>query len=103
MACNWTTITETYWTVCWKWIFPYPCKKSRTLRRWCCDFSWIKETGWFFFSTLEGCSGGVEYNWTAFSFGIVGTHWYFNITKCFNSPLTASGKCGSTTGTSGTA
>jgi hypothetical protein len=44
--CETVTYVESYWTVCWKWIFPYPCKKYRTVTRWCCFFSWIKETGW---------------------------------------------------------
>jgi len=93
MACEWVTVTETYWTVCWAWIFPYPCRKSRTVRRWCCNFSWIKETRWFFFCTLEGCSGGVRYNWTAFCFNVLGTAWFYNITKCFDNELSPSGKC----------
>jgi hypothetical protein len=93
MACRWETFVESYWTVCWKWIFPYPCKKYRTVTRWCCTFDWLKETRWGFFCTLEGCAGGVRYNWTAFCFNLFGTAWFYNIRKCFSSEKSPSGRC----------
>lgn len=93
MACEWQRIEETYWTVCWKWIFPYPCRKRRTVTRWCCTFDWVKETRWFFFCTLEGCAGGQRYNWTAFCFNVLGTAWFYNIRLCFSNQMSPSGRC----------
>ncbi len=91
--CETVTYVESYWTVCWKWIFPYPCKKYHTVTKWCCFFSWIKETGWGLFCTLEGCADGQLYNWTAFCFNIFGTSYYYNITKCFGSAKSPQGSC----------
>jgi hypothetical protein len=93
MACGQQTVVETYWTVCWKWIFPYPCKKSRTVSRWCCDFAWVEETGYGFFCRLQGCADGQLYKWTAFCFNIWGTTRYPNIRKCFGSAKTPVGPC----------
>lgn len=94
MACAWTEIVEQYWSVCWAWIIPYPCRKSRTVRRWCCDFAWIKESRWGFFCTLEGCAGGQRYTWSAFCFNLFGTVTFYNIRKCFTSQRTPAGSCG---------
>jgi len=91
--CETITYTESYWTVCWKWIFPYPCKKYRTVTRWCCFFSWLKENRWGFFCTLEGCADGQLYKWTAFCFNLFGSQTYYNITKCFDSAKTPQGPC----------
>jgi hypothetical protein len=32
------TVTVTHWGVCWKWIFPYPCKKTTQETRYHYDF-----------------------------------------------------------------
>jgi hypothetical protein len=93
MACGWAEWDETYWTVCWAWIVPYPCRKTRHVRRWCCDFEWIKETRWFVFCTLEGCAGGERYRWTAFCLFLIGTAWFYNVRKCFSSELRPVGEC----------
>src|SRR6266487_4171914 len=79
--CETVTYVEGYWTVCWKWIFPYPCKKYRTVTKWCC------------FCTLEGCADNQLYSWTTFCFNIFGSTTYYNITKCFDSPKTPQGNC----------
>ncbi|MCH7964660.1 MAG: hypothetical protein IH852_12070 [Bacteroidetes bacterium] len=91
--CETITYEEGYWTVCWKWIFPYPCKKYRTVTKWCCFFSWIKETRWGVFCTLEGCADGQLYKWTAFCFGLLGTAYFYNLTKCFSSAKSPKGSC----------
>jgi hypothetical protein len=91
---EWITIEETYWTVCWKWIFPYPCRKSRTVRRWCLTFDWLKETRWFLYCSVEGCAQGRRYSWGAFCFNIIGTAWFYNIRLCFSSEKQSSGTCG---------
>lgn len=93
-GCAWETYEESYWTVCWKWGFiPYPCKKYRVVRRWCCNFTWIKEIRLGFFCILEGCAGGRRYKWTAFCFNLFGTAWFHNIRKCFNSEKSPAGEC----------
>lgn len=95
MPCEQRTWTETYWSYCWKWYIPtgYPCRKHRTVTRWCCDFEWIKETRWGFYCTLEGCADGQRYTWGAFCYNVFGTAWFFNIRKCFNRALTPRGSC----------
>jgi hypothetical protein len=94
--CEWRSWEERYWTVCWKWRFiPYPCRKIRSVRRWCCEFEWIKETRYGLYCSLEGCSGGRRYTWGAFCFGLFGTAYFHRITKCFNRELSPAGSCGS--------
>jgi hypothetical protein len=93
MGCEWQEVIERYWGWCKKWGIPYPCRKSRTTRKWCCEFSWLKETGWGLFCTLEGCAAGRRYSWTAFCFNVWGGRSYYNIRTCFSSAKTASGSC----------
>ena len=88
------TTTESYWTVCWKWIFPYPCKKVRTVTKWCYNFRWVREYRWGFFCYLEGCENGVRYTWYAFCFNLFGTETYYNIYMCFNNQKQRNGSCG---------
>lgn len=91
---EWRTWTESYWTVCWKWIFPYPCKKYRTVRRWCITFDWVKESRYIFYCSIEGCAGGRRYTYGAFCFNVFGTAYFYGVTKCFDRELTPSGTCG---------
>lgn len=88
------TYTETYWTVCWAWIFPYPCKKEKRVTKWCYDFTWVIENRYFFFSYLQGCESGIKYSWYAFSFGLFGQEIYYNVRLCFDNILQPNGKCG---------
>ena len=92
MGCGQRTYTETYWCPGW-WPWQWFRTCTRTVTKWCCDFTWLRETGWVFFSTMEGCAGGQRYSWVAFSFNIIGTSTYYNMTKCFDSPMSPSGKC----------
>lgn len=34
-------VTERYWGWCTKWYVPYPCRKTRTVLKWCYDFSYL--------------------------------------------------------------
>ncbi|KAL1916046.1 uncharacterized protein VTP21DRAFT_6050 [Calcarisporiella thermophila] len=87
-------VRERYW--CPKWYNPFRfCTRIKTVHQWCYNFSWIQETGWGFFCTLQGCENGVLYKWKAFCFNIFGSTYYYNIEKCFTSPRKASGKCAS--------
>ena len=39
MACGEReTVTIRYWGVCWRWIFPYPCRKTRQVQKYRYDF-----------------------------------------------------------------
>lgn len=87
------TITESYWSVCWKWKIPYPCKKYRTVTKWCYNFRWIKEYRWGFFCYLEGCENGVLYDWYAFCLNIFGSQTFYNIEKCFGKERDVKGEC----------
>jgi hypothetical protein len=66
MACGERLeVIETYWSVCRKWIFFYPCKKSRTVTRFRYDFlPWRSRITWPFRCKYEGCCGGLLYRWT---------------------------------------
>lgn len=56
---------ETYWSVCWKWFVPYPCKKSRTVMRYQYDFlPWRTRITWPFRCKYEGCCGSALYTWS---------------------------------------
>lgn len=87
------TYEERYWTVCWKWIFPYPCRKTRTVTRWCYDFSWVREQRFLFACRVEGCEYGRLYRWWAFCFGLVGTEHYGRMRLCFKSKRAQVGTC----------
>jgi hypothetical protein len=66
MACGERVeVTETYWSVCWKWFVPYPCKKSRTVTRFRYDFlPWRSRITWPFRCKYEGCCGAFLYRWS---------------------------------------
>ncbi len=64
--------TQKYWTVCWKFIFPYPCQKTRNVTVCTYDFAWLCITYVFFFiAKFTGCEQtqefGVKYTWYAFA------------------------------------
>jgi hypothetical protein len=85
-------VIETYWCPGpWPWEWFDTCK--RTVTKWCYDFSWVEETGYFFFSYDKGCEDGVEYGWYAFSLFIVGSTYYGAGKMCFDSQLSRIGQC----------
>jgi hypothetical protein len=87
-----TTVTETYWCPGpWPWQWFDTC--HRRVTKWCYDFSWVEETGYFFFSHDRGCENGILYSWYAFSFGIVGSTYYGAGEMCFDSQLGSDGRC----------
>lgn len=57
-------VVETYWGVCWKWIFPYPCKKSRRVMRWHYHFSYLNVSYRGVRSYYDGCENGLRYRWS---------------------------------------
>ncbi len=98
MACDERVeITETYWSVCWKWIFPYPCKKSRTKVKFQYDFRPTRtRITWPFRCKREGCCGAFLYEWSSWCWwGSGNSAWdEFNIlTRYFDSQLSSIGDC----------
>ncbi len=83
--------TVSYWTVCWKWIFPYPCKKYRD--EWCYNFKRVKEYRWLFFCYNNGCMDGEKYTWYSPCVNVFGTETFYNIKLCFKKRKTPSGTC----------
>jgi len=90
-------IIESYWTVCWKWIIPYPCEKSKTVTKWCYDFSFLNVSYRFFYTNYWGCEGTKLYFWRSWkpTFKIEDFTLYF-YTKCFKNLLKEKGPCGPT-------
>ena len=88
------TVTETYWAVCWKWIFPYPCRRRRTVDKWEYNFTWVQEIGYFVRCKLTGCEPPNRYVWWAWCFNIVGSSYFYNVVKYFDQPLRQEGACG---------
>lgn len=83
-------VQETYWDVCWKWVFPYPCKKTRTVTRWFYHFSWYKEVQYVFYGDITACENGIEYSWSGLTLGI-GSNTVFNVEESYDSPRPSSG------------
>lgn len=89
----WTQHEVSVWRVCWKWIFPYPCKKRVT--RFCCtgNLKWrvwglgLKEN--YF------CCDGKESHWFSgyFGFGWPGWHFVTNVQICRGSIPSESEGC----------
>ncbi|SFK00917.1 hypothetical protein SAMN05444581_101248 [Methylocapsa palsarum] len=76
MACGQReTITVTHWGVCWKWIFPYPCKKTINVIRYRYDFRpWREKFSWSpFRRSYEGCCGGALFAWSYWTWSPFGT------------------------------
>lgn len=83
-----------YW--CPKWYNPFDiCTRVATVHKWCYEFSWVRETGYGFFSYMEGCENGTLYAWYAFSFLVFGSTTYPGGERCFGSPLSNQGRCAS--------
>lgn len=87
-------ITETYWSVCWKWIFPYPCRKTRVVTRWCYDFSFVVVSYHGVYTKYWGCEFNIRYEWLRWelTFRFEDFTLYF-ITKCFENKLAEKGAC----------
>lgn len=65
MACgDRVQVTVTSWGVCWKWIFPYPCKKSSIQTRLHWQFTPSRTRFALFQKKFEGCCAGTLYEWS---------------------------------------
>ena len=63
----WEAREVRYWTVCWKWIFPYPCRKTKT--KYCCS-GMLKVRCYGLFGERWFCCDSREHHWWSFCFGI---------------------------------
>ena len=86
-------VTERYWSVCWAWIFPYPCRKTRTVTKFCCEFQIVHERCFIFRAVIWGCCDGKEYRWTRGCFGWFNAFHPGPITVCFNALPDDRGPC----------
>jgi hypothetical protein len=72
-------ITETYWTWCWAWFIPYPCRHTHQVTRYQYDFRpWRTRFSWLpFRESYEACCGGALYAWSTFAWsaGTVNGDW----------------------------
>lgn len=62
----WRRVQRVKWKVCWKWVFPYPCKK--TVWEYCCT-GLTKENRYPFVSVKWICCEEKEYKFTRFRWG----------------------------------
>jgi len=90
-------ITESYWSVCWKWIFPYPCKKSRTTWKFQYDFRPTRtRITWPFRCSWQGCCGSTLYEWSTWCWsGSGNSAWdeYNIVTRYFDTQPSSIGDC----------
>jgi hypothetical protein len=99
MACGQQSVYEDYWTICWWFIFPYPCQKTHQVSRWCCTFQWVKEYRWFLWIWNEACSDGTLYRWSGPGLGF-GSYTYYDQFMCFGRAMEPAGSCGADFGPS---
>jgi hypothetical protein len=87
-------VTERYWSVCWKWIVPYPCRKTRTVTKWCYDFSYLTVDYHYVYTNYVGCELNRLYSWRQWELNFSGDVFtlYF-VTRCFDNQKTSSGAC----------
>lgn len=97
MACgDKVQITVTSWGVCWKAIFPYPCKKTSTQTRYHYLFNPHRSRLAILGKKYQGCCGTDLYEWSE-GFAIFGTGngaWIHQpAEKYLKSPATRVGTC----------
>jgi hypothetical protein len=63
----WVARQKRYWTVCWAWIIPYPCRKTKTV--YCATGRW-KQRCVLFYGKQWICVDGREYSYYDWCFGI---------------------------------
>jgi hypothetical protein len=87
-------VVEHYWGWCSKWYVPYPCRKTRTVTKWCYDFSYLTVEYHYVYTNYVGCELNSLYPWRTFQLNGSGDSFtlYF-VTRCFDSLKTSSGSC----------
>lgn len=90
----WRSTQVRYWTVCWAWIFPYPCRKTKTKQ--CCT-GILKVQCYGFFGRKWFCCDGRESFWWGGCWG-VGNILASGVTVCRNSVPSERDNCPHTVG-----
>ena len=87
-------VIETYWSVCWAWFVPYPCKKHRTVKKWHYHFDSLVAAYRGIYTNYTGCELNVKYEWTKweFTFRFEDVQFY-GIDMYFDNKMTDSGPC----------
>jgi hypothetical protein len=88
-------IVERYWSVCWWYLVPYPCRKTRVVTKWCYDFAFIVVSNRGIFTDYWGCEFSTRYEWRDWHWIPVGfddSTLYF-VTSCFDNALEDQGPC----------
>jgi hypothetical protein len=87
-------VTEHYWGWCRWWGIPYPCRKTRTVTKWCYDFSYLTVDYHYVYTNYVGCELNQLYSWRQWEFSLSGGAFtlYF-VTRCFDDQKTSSGPC----------
>ena len=92
-----TEINEKYWTWCKvAWRIKRPCRKTRTVTRWCYQFSIWKQNKFLSLTNNKACENDIEYSWRKWNdwndFG-VGSVTYTNVEKCFSNKMEGRNGC----------
>jgi hypothetical protein len=87
-------VIERYWGWCSKWYVPYPCRKSRTVTKWCYDFSYLTVDYHYVYTNYVGCELNQLYAWRQWEPNFSGGAFtlYF-VTRCFDNLKTSTGPC----------
>jgi hypothetical protein len=87
-------VAERYWGWCRKWGIPYPCRKTRTVTKWCYDFSYLTVDYHYVYTNYVGCELNQLYPWRQWELNLSGDVFtlYF-VTRCFDNQKTSSGPC----------
>lgn len=87
-------VTERYWTWCRKWGIPYPCRKTRTVVKWCYAFSYLTVDYHGVYTNYVGCEFNDLYSWRQWelTFRFESFTLYF-VERCYSTLKTRSGSC----------
>jgi hypothetical protein len=87
-------VVEHYWGWCSKFYVPYPCRKTRTVTKWCYDFSYLTVDYHYVYTNYVGCELNHLYVWRDWELSLSGDNFtlYF-VTKCYDSLRPAKGPC----------
>ena len=87
-------ITETYWGWCSKWYIPYPCRKTRTVTKWCYDFSYLTVDYHYIYTNYVGCEFNQLYSWRKWELSGSGDQFtLYYVTRCYDSLKQSTGPC----------
>ncbi len=87
-------VVEHYWGWCSKYYIPYPCRKTRTVKKWCYEFSYLTVDYHGVYTNYVGCEFNVLYSWRAWelTFRFEAFTLYF-LTKCYSTQRPSAGSC----------